>query len=201
MNLKTLTALVILSSILFYASLVTLQDLLVIEHEIASTVTNVIDGDTFDIAAGYRVKLADIDCPEQYEIGYEDASYYLWSLIHGETLLIDVDDVYQWDQSGDGDRVVCVAYLRFNESHVLNINEAMLESGYAVLDDFPNSFNPDEWSMYTPILRVINYENLRLYSGLSALVLTTLIYFIYCRLSSRLRKFWQNRFNKDKIIE
>lgn len=201
MNLRTLAALAILSSILFYASLVTLQDLLLIDHEITSKVTNVIDGDTFDIDAGYSVRLADIDCPEQYEIGYEDASYYLWSLIHGETLLIDVDNVYQWDQSGDGDRIVCVAYLRFNESHVLNINEAMLESGYAVVDDFPNSFSPDEWTLYTPILRVIEYKNLRLYSGLSAIVLTVLIYLVYWQLRVRVGKFWQNRFNKDKTIE
>ena len=130
------------------------------------------DGDTFDVTAGYRIRLADIDCPERA----------------------------RRDMNGEGDRIVCMAYLKFNESHFLNINQAMLESGYAMVDDIPNSFRPLDWRLYTPMLRGIKYENLSLYSGLSAVVFTGFIYLLYWRLSIRLSKLWQKWFNKDSSI-
>lgn len=40
------------------------------EVDKTSTVTNIVDGDTFDIATGERIRLADVDCPEYYESGY-----------------------------------------------------------------------------------------------------------------------------------
>ena len=43
------------------------------EVDKASTVTRVIDWDTFDISAGERVRLAYVDTPERGETGYSKA--------------------------------------------------------------------------------------------------------------------------------
>jgi hypothetical protein len=56
-----------------------------------------------------------------------------------------VDDVHGTDRYG---RWVCVVYVRHNATHLLNVNEALLERGVAVLDDFPNQFNPGDWTLY-----------------------------------------------------
>ena len=47
------------------------------EVDKTSTVTNIVDGDTFDIATGERIRLADVDAPEYYERGYSQATDYL----------------------------------------------------------------------------------------------------------------------------
>ena len=201
MNLKKITALVLLSSIMFYVSIIGIMEVFMVEHDITSTVNYIVDGDTFDVSNGYRIRLADIDCQERYEIGYEEASYYLSNLIEGETVYLDVDDVYRWDMNGEGDRLVCLAYLKYNETHLLNVNKALVESGHAVIDDYSNSFRPNEWQLVVPMLRIIKYENVRLYSGIASLVMTVIVYLVYWRISTSLRNRWNKRFKKDTPIE
>jgi len=124
--------------------------LVVVKGEVDKTgsVTYLVDGDTFDISYTDRIRLADIDAPESHEVGYADSKNYLKSLIEGEYVFLDVDDVYIYDYSGTGDRFVCVAYINYNSTHYLNVNKAMVTSSYAVIDDFYNEFDPYSWSLF-----------------------------------------------------
>ena len=120
------------------------------EVDQTSTVTRVIDGDTFDIATGERIRLADVDAPEYYESGYTEATEYLESLIDGKTVYLDVDDVYTYDYRGTGDRLVCVAYVDYDSTNLMNVNEALLEEGYAEISNYYNEFDPYSWSLLVP---------------------------------------------------
>jgi micrococcal nuclease len=120
------------------------------EIDKTSTVTKVIDGDTFDISTGERIRLADVDAPEYYESGYSQAKEFLSSLIDGKTVYLDVDDVYTYDYNGKGDRLVCVAYVDYDSTHLINVNKALLEEGHAVISNYRNEFNPYSWSLYLP---------------------------------------------------
>ena len=133
---------------LVFASLLMLQ--VCGEIDRTSTVTRVIDGDTFDISTGDRIRLADVDAPEYYESGYSEATDYLSSLIDGKTVYLDVDDVYTYDYSGKGDRLVCVAYVDYDSTHLMNVNKALLDEGYAVISDYYNEFSPYSWSLLVP---------------------------------------------------
>ena len=98
-----------------------------IEIDNISICTRVIDGDTFDIYTGARIRLADIDTPEYDEYGYESAADALSSWILGEKVYLDVDSKYVTDNYG---RYVCVVYVASGTGYV-NVNKALLNSGDA----------------------------------------------------------------------
>src|SRR5574341_662855 len=100
------------------------------------SVTRVIDGDTFDTAATGRIRLADIDAPETYEPGYVEATDALTALVNGKTVLLDIDSRTGQDQYG---REVCVVYVRYNATHIMNVNEILVLQGNAVVTDFSNN--------------------------------------------------------------
>jgi endonuclease YncB( thermonuclease family) len=120
------------------------------EVDKTSTVTRVIDGDTFDISTGERIRLADVDAPEYNQSGYSEATDYLTSMIDGKTVYLDVDDVYTYDYRGTGDRLVCVAYVDYDSTQLMNVNQALLNEGYAVISDYYNEFSPYSWSLFVP---------------------------------------------------
>jgi len=120
------------------------------EVDKTSTVTRGINGDTFDIFTGERIRLADVDAPENYESGYSQAKDYLASLVNGKTVYLDVDDVYTYDYSGTGDRLVCVVYVDYDSMQLMNVNEALLDGGYAEISNYDNEFNPYLWSLLVP---------------------------------------------------
>lgn len=115
------------------------------EVDATATVTWVIDGDTFDSSPAGRVRLADIDAPEYYESGYQEARDFLSGLIDGQLVYLDVDDVYGTDPY---DRIVAVVYARHNATHLLNVNWALLDTGLADLTDYTNEFDPTTWESY-----------------------------------------------------
>jgi endonuclease YncB( thermonuclease family) len=115
------------------------------EIDSQGVVTNVVDGDTYDLSSIGRVRLADIDCPDQGEAGCAAATSYMTSLIDGKQVYVDIDDVYQTDVYG---RYVCVTYVRYNSTHLLNVNKDLLVQGYASIWNFDNEFNPYEWPLY-----------------------------------------------------
>lgn len=115
------------------------------EVDATATVTSVIDGDTFDSTPTGRIRLADIDAPESGVAGYDEARDFLSGLIGGQTVYLDTDDVYGTDVYG---RWVAVVYVRHNATHLENVNEALLESGHAVIWDFDNEFDPAAWALY-----------------------------------------------------
>lgn len=117
-----------------------------IKIEKTAIVTRVIDGDTFDLNSGERVRLADINTPEIGEPGYEEAKNFLTGRVQGKTVFLDIDDVSRTDEY---DRLICVAYVDHNSTHYENLNKALLENNYAVVYEFSNNeFNPSSWSWF-----------------------------------------------------
>lgn len=115
------------------------------EIDATGIVDHVVDGDTLDVDTVGRVRLADINAPEIGQPGAEEATDTLTSLVFNETAYLDIDDVYGTDVYG---RTVAVVYVRQNATSLLNLNKALLEAGLAVLDDFPNEFDPATWTLY-----------------------------------------------------
>ncbi len=115
------------------------------EIDTTAFVTGVIDGDTFDTDFMGRVRLADIDAPEVGEPGAAEATSSLTSLIIRRWAHLDVDDHHGTDRFG---RLVAVVYVRYNATHLLNVNQALLKAGLVVLMDFPNEFDPAAWSLH-----------------------------------------------------
>ena len=80
-------------------------------------VTNIVDGDTFDIDNGERIRLADTSAPEPGESGGSEATSILTSLINGKTVYIDTDPQRNYG------RLVAVVYVKHNSTHYKNINK------------------------------------------------------------------------------
>ena len=88
------------------------------------------------------MKLADID---SYECDCIGAKNFLISLIANKTVYIDVDDNYLINSDN---QLVCVVYVRYNSTHIKNVNKALLLGGYATISDTPNEFNWDTWTLF-----------------------------------------------------
>ena len=116
-----------------------------VEIDVIAVVKRVVDGDTFDAFPVGRVRLADIDAPELGTAEGEAARIALERLILGKTVYLDVDDLYVIDRYN---RVVAVAYLRYNDTHLLNVNKWLVDNGYARIVDHPNEFKPSAWTLY-----------------------------------------------------
>ena len=179
MNLKKLALIVVLMSILYYVSLLGLTQLFMVEVDLVSTVNHIQDGDTFALESGHWVRLADIDTPESGEFGYYEAGAYLYDLIYQKKVYLDIDDVYTYDYEGTGNRLVCLVYVPFNETHYLNVNKALLVSRHAVIYEFYNEFTPNEWNLYTPKLYIFSFYEIRVLSGATAIIMTAIIYLLY----------------------
>ena len=114
------------------------------EVDLTGYPTYIYDGDTFEINTGDVIRLADVDCPESYEYGYNQATDYLFDLINGKKVYLDIDDVYRTDRYG---RLVCVVYVE-QGNRLLNVNQALLDSGNAAIDNYENEFSPYTWNKY-----------------------------------------------------
>ena len=105
-------------------------------------VTRVVDGDTLYVSGlPVRVRLADIDAPELGTAGGEAAKAALAGLAEGRRICLDIGGR---DRYG---RYVAVAYLDYNETHWLNVNQWLAANGYAEYRDYPNQFHPP-WPLY-----------------------------------------------------
>jgi endonuclease YncB( thermonuclease family) len=116
-----------------------------VEIDVTAVVKRVIDGDTFDAFPVGRVRLADIDAPELGTAEGEASRIALERLILGKTIYLDVDDLYIIDRYN---RVVAIAYIRYNDTHLLNVNKWLVDNGYARVVDHPNEFKPSAWTLY-----------------------------------------------------
>lgn len=118
-----------------------------IELDQTAICTSIVDGDSFYTSYG-EVRLADLDCPEYGQSGYDAARNALSALILNQPIILDIDDLNEKDPY---DRYVCVVYVEYNTTHVLNVNHYLLYNGYAALDDFTNNeFSPSTWQSYYP---------------------------------------------------
>jgi endonuclease YncB( thermonuclease family) len=116
------------------------------EIDETSSVTSVQDGDTFYIS-GDTVRLADINSPETgNEPGYSIAKYALTNMVGGQTVYLDTDQKSGRDPY---DRLIAVVYVRYNSTHYVNVNKALIVQGVAVLSDYTNNeFSPSAWTLY-----------------------------------------------------
>ncbi|MEM2392452.1 MAG: thermonuclease family protein [Zestosphaera sp.] len=119
-------------------------------------VTHVVDGDTIHISppvyvqGSYRtvVRLADIDAPELNQPEGAEAREALIGLLanYSGVVLLDIDKSENAvDEYG---RVIAVAYVRVDDTTLLNVNKWMVENEYASIEDLENDFNPSKWSLY-----------------------------------------------------
>lgn len=115
------------------------------EIDVSALVYRVVDGDTFDTFPVGRVRLADINAPELGEPPGREAKEALSRLVLNAVVYLDVDDVEVMDRYN---RLVCVAYIRYNSTHLLNVNRWLLDNNYAEAFDYPNEFKPKAWSLY-----------------------------------------------------
>ncbi|OYT47644.1 MAG: hypothetical protein B6U85_04755 [Desulfurococcales archaeon ex4484_42] len=116
-----------------------------VEIDIIAKVYRVIDGDTFDAFPVGRVRLADVNAPERGEPGFWEATEALKQLVLGKQVFLDVDDIYVMDKYN---RLVCIVYVRYNSTHLLNVNKWLLDHGYVEIKDYPNEFSPNKWKLY-----------------------------------------------------
>jgi len=89
------------------------------------TVEGIVDGDTFIIPGGKRVRLIGIDAPDQGEFCSDQARQSLASLILGRTVHL-VTDTTERDQS---DRLLRYAFL--GQTDETFVNGVMVSEGYA----------------------------------------------------------------------
>ena len=112
------------------------------EIDTTGTATYIIDGDTFDISTGDRIRLADIDCPKRGQPGSYEATEFLITLVYNRKIYLDIDDYYTTSPYG---RLICVVYVDYNSTHYLNVNKALLVANLAHVSDYDNEFSPYRW--------------------------------------------------------
>jgi len=87
-----------------------------------------------------------INTPELSTAEGQRAKVALEALLLGRRVCLDVDDLYKTDRYG---RFIAVAYLDYNETHWLNVNQWLVERGYVAYVDYPNELHPP-WPLYLP---------------------------------------------------
>jgi micrococcal nuclease len=121
-------------------------------------VTNVVDGDTFDVTiekanekVAYRVervRLADVDSPEMESEKGPDARDFTYAVLMNKRVFLDIDDLSENGRDSYG-RMICVAYLSGFYGQPIaapNFNRLLVNSGFARLDNFTNNeFDPGDW--------------------------------------------------------
>ncbi len=131
----------------------------IVDVDALCIVTRVIDGDTVDVVIvrvfdekysmlsgrEVRVRFADINAPEIYTTEDKAAKDFLYSLVQGKYVYLDIDDLYVYDRYG---RIVAVVYLPVNNTTLLNVNLYLVVKGYAEITDYPNEFYPATWKLY-----------------------------------------------------
>ena len=134
-----------------------------------------IDGDTFDTSEGYRIRLADIEAPEIGDSGCLESAEYLESLVENKTVTLDIDSVTGTDPYG---RYVCLVYVEYNTTYCLNVNQALIEGGYAVVDNYTNNeFEPTTWTLYTQTETIPEFPSYTLVlAGLTFVAVASVIY-------------------------
>ena len=168
---------------------VSLYSLLRAEYEIVSYPSYIRDGDTFEIPNYPAIRLADINCPERDEAGGSTATQTLTELIWGEQVYIDVDDVYR---TGPYGRLICVVYVDWNATHLLNVNLAMVELGQAYYSDYDNEWNPYAWSLYVEKLSDETLYQLLGYSAIFSLIVVLVGNYLFSVVLRRLRSGYQS---------
>jgi micrococcal nuclease len=134
------------------------------QDEAYGVVTNVLDGDTFDVtiektdprisSSVERIRLADVDSPEMNTQNGPAAKDFTYAVLMNKRVFLDIDDRSENGRDPYG-RLVCVAYLTGVYGQPLktpSFNQMLVSSGYALINDFTNNefsleeSSPDEGS-------------------------------------------------------
>ena len=121
-------------------------------------VTNVVDGDTFDVTIEKandnvlyrveRIRLADVNSPEMDSEKGPAARDFTYAVLMNKRIFLDIDDLSQSGRDDYG-RMICVAYLSGYYGQPIaapNFNRLLVDSGHAGLDNFTNNeFDPSNW--------------------------------------------------------
>ena len=99
-----------------------------VEQQTVNTVTYIVDGDTFDIASGERIRMIGIDTPERGKYFYKEAKVRLAELIEGKEVIL-TKDISETDRYG---RLLRHVYYKD-----VWINKQMIDEGYAKFVTFP----------------------------------------------------------------
>ena len=123
-------------------------------------VTNVVDGNTFDVTiekadprisySVERIRLADVNSPEIDTIQGPAARDFTFAVIMNKRVYLDIDEL---SGSGSGrdayGRLICVAYLTGIYGQPLaspNFNQMLVDSGHARMENSTsNEFDPQNW--------------------------------------------------------
>lgn len=152
------------------------------EEIISVFVNDVIDGDTFDTAEGYRIRLADVDAPEIDETGYLESVEYLELLVEDKTICLNIDSISVTDPYG---RYVCLVFVEYNSTHYMNVNQALVIGNYAEVDDYTNNeFDPNTWNLYYPNEEIPEFP----LGFILPLVVITMVVIVYRRQLSKKRR-------------
>jgi micrococcal nuclease len=95
-------------------------------------ITKAIDGDTFEIETGERIRLAEIDAPETGECYGEESRKALWNLLRGQKLRLIGDEINQ-DKFGRLLRIVQIDG-ELPESNKVIAQEYLVSRGFARSD-------------------------------------------------------------------
>ena len=96
-------------------------------------VSRVIDGDTFELEDGEKVRLICVDTPEKGEKGYEEAKEFLANLTLGKIVRLE-KDVSENDVYG---RLLRYVYINENGKEVF-VNRELVQKGYASVFRYGN---------------------------------------------------------------
>jgi len=126
--------------------------------EAYGTVTDVLEGDTFDVQIEKsetgldnrveRVRLADVDSPEMRTADDPAARDFTYSVLQGRRVYLDIDDNSPSGRDVEG-QLICVVSLAGAYGQPLaapNFNRMLVDSGHARLDNSTdNEFDPQYW--------------------------------------------------------
>lgn len=113
--------------------------------DVVADTYHIVDGDTLDAFPVGRIRVADIDTPETGQPGYSESKEAMRAYTEGKRVYLDVDEE---DVDDNYQRLVAVVWVRHNSTHLINVNRALVEADLAVVDDFPNEFDPETWPLY-----------------------------------------------------
>lgn len=96
-------------------------------------VISVIDGDTFIIDSGEKVRLICVDTPEENEKGYQEAKQFLENLILNKQIRLE-KDVSETDKFG---RLLRYAYINGTNSEIF-VNKEIIKNNLGTLFPYGN---------------------------------------------------------------
>lgn len=126
--------------------------------EVYGVVTNVIDGDTFDLRiekadsrienSVERITLADVRSPDMKTVKGPAARDFTYAVLMNKRVYLDIDN-YSSHGRDDEDRLIAVAYLAGAYGQPIpypNFNLLLTDAGHAILaNQTDNEFDPKDW--------------------------------------------------------